>query len=115
MAKPRKKSGKTEMRFEVLNAFVDFSLRGTRPLDANVWFVLYRDVRDGVARTGQSDIARRAGCSVRTVRRAIARLVDQGLITVERQGSLRVGVSTYQVRPMSVARLDELLTRERAG
>ena len=31
-----------------------------------VWLVLYRDTKDGVAKTSQADIARRAGISVRT-------------------------------------------------
>ena len=45
--------------------------------EAAVWFILYRDTKpDGTARTGQTDLARRAGCNVRSVGRALARLIE---------------------------------------
>ncbi|WP_037248415.1 HTH domain-containing protein [Rhodopirellula baltica] len=98
----------TADRFAVLNAFVDFSLRElTRP-DLSVWMVLYRDTRNGVAKTGQTDIAKRAGISERTVRRSIKRLSDIGLLLVVHRGGIRSGPSSYRVFPMSQARFESL-------
>ena len=47
-------------RFAVLNAFVDFALKGLTRNEIAVWLVLYRDTRNGVVKTSQADIARRA-------------------------------------------------------
>lgn len=109
-AKPAKNKPKrsTVDRFAVLNAFVDFTLRDlTRP-DLAVWLVLYRDTKDGIAKTAQSDIARRTGLCDRTLRRSINRLTDRGLLSVVRRGGLRQGPSVYRVFPMSRERLDSL-------
>lgn len=86
-------------RFAVLNTFVDCSLARVLRTDAAVWLVLYRDTqRDGIARTGQADIARRAGVGTRTVIRAVRRLEAKGLLTVVRRGGLNRGPSAYRVR-----------------
>ena len=91
----------TTGRFAVLNAFLDFTLRDLDRAAAFVWLLLYRDTKpDGVARTSQADLARRAGVDVRTVRRATRTLVGRGLLTVVHRGSLRSGLSTYRVHPL---------------
>lgn len=88
-------------RFAVLNTFLDLTLRDLDRAAAAVWLLLYRDTkRHGTVRTGQADLARRAGVNVRTVKRAIARLRNQGLLTVVRRGRLRSGPSSYVVHPV---------------
>ena len=87
-------------RFNILNSFVDFSLVGLKRNELAVWLVLYRVTRDGIARTGQSDIARRIGATRRTVTRAISKLEFLKLIQVVRRGGLNQGVSTYRVLPL---------------
>jgi len=52
-----------------------------------------------VARTSQADMARRAGCDARTVRRALKTLERAGLLTVSYQGGLNRGPSVYRVHP----------------
>jgi hypothetical protein len=89
-------------RFGVLNRFVDCTMRRLSKNDLAVWMVLYRDTRDGVARTFESDIARRGGMSPRTVVRAVQRLVDAGLLEVLHRGSPRGGPSTYRVYPLPI-------------
>jgi DNA-binding MarR family transcriptional regulator len=84
----------------VLNAFVDFALGDLSRSEIAVWFVLYRDTRDGTARTSYADLARRAGCNRRNVGRAISRLERLGLLKVVHRGGLRRGVSRYRVRGM---------------
>jgi hypothetical protein len=88
-------------RFAVLNAFVDFSLAGLSRAEIAVWLVLYRDTRDGIARTSYDDLARRAGCNRRNVGRAIRRLERLGLLRIVHRGGFRRGVSRYRVRPLA--------------
>jgi DNA-binding MarR family transcriptional regulator len=106
--RPTQAKRSTADRFAVLNAFVDFTLRDLARPDLAVWFVLYRDTKDGIAKTAQNDIARRTGLCDRTVRRSIKRLTDRGLLLVVRRGGLRQGPSVYRVFPMSKERLDSL-------
>lgn len=89
-------------RFAVLNAFVDFGIcaAALTPAEALVWLILFRDTKaTGTARTGQTDIARRAGLSVRGVKKAIRALTTKGMVDVVRRGRLNAGPSTYRVSP----------------
>lgn len=88
-------------RFAVLNTFTDFTLATLTGTEVKVWLILFRDTKadSGTARTGQSDLARRAGVNVRTVRRALAVLERGGLIVVRHRGRLNAGPSVYVVRP----------------
>jgi len=92
----RKRSGG---RFTEINGFIDCTLATLTPSEAAIWLILWRDTKpNGLARTGQTDLARRAGCDTRTVRRALAGLAVVGLVKVVRQGRLGAGPSTYRVR-----------------
>lgn len=98
--KPKRRS--RSERFAALNAFVDFGIADAdlTPAEALVWFVLFRDTKGtGTARTGQTDIARRAGLSVRGVKLALRNLKAKGMVQVVRRGQLNVGPSTYRVHP----------------
>jgi len=89
-------------RFGALNRFVDLTLRRIDPTAAAVWLVLYRDTKpDGLARTGQGDIARRIGRCVRTVYAALRRLEDLELLIIVRRGRLNAGATVYRVRPLA--------------
>jgi DNA-binding transcriptional ArsR family regulator len=92
-------------RFAALNAFTDYSLAGLTAAEAKVWLILFRDTRaaTGTARTGQADLARRAGLDPRTVRRALSSLEARGLVTVVRRGRLNAGPSVYRVHPTGTA------------
>ena len=68
--------------------------------EAKVWLILFRDTKaTGTARTGQTDIARRAGLSRRGVQVAVGKLTAKGLVTIVRRGRLNSGPSTYRVCP----------------
>lgn len=102
---PRHKGGdrgksrrKAVERFAVLNAFVDFTVAELSRGEIAVWLVLYRDTRDGTARTSYDDIARRAGLNRRNVGRALRRLERMGLLQIVHRGGLLRGVSSYRVR-----------------
>ncbi|MFO0804346.1 MAG: hypothetical protein U0791_14635 [Gemmataceae bacterium] len=87
-------------RFATLNAFADFGLAGLTGAEAKVWLILFRDTKGtGTARTGQADIARRAGLKPRMVRYALASLEAKGLVHVVRRGRLNAGPSVYRVHP----------------
>ncbi len=103
-SKPKRRSGKGE-RFAVLNAFVDAALAELTGAEAKVWLILFRDTKaaTGTARTGQADIARRAGIDARTVRRVLVALEAKGMIRIIRRGRLNGGPSTYRVHPTGTA------------
>ena len=90
--------GNTGERFAVLNAFVDFALSELSRGEITVWLVLYRDTKEGTARTSYDDLARRTGLNRRNVGRAVRRLEGRGLVRVVRRGGLRQGASCYRVR-----------------
>jgi predicted transcriptional regulator len=96
--KPAGAKSKAGERFGVLNAFVDFALAGLSRAEVAVWLILFRDTRDGTARTSYDDLARRAGCNRRNVGRAVRRLERRGLLKVVHRGGLRRGASRYRVR-----------------
>jgi DNA-binding transcriptional ArsR family regulator len=98
--KEKKPAAKRRGRFAVLNTFVDSSIRELTlsPDEAMVWAVLYRDSRDGYARTAQSDIARRINVSRRTVVRVVTKLESLGLVRVVYRGGMPRRVSKYKVR-----------------
>lgn len=97
-----KRTKQTAGRFAVINAFADFTLRTLDRTGVAVWLLLWRDTKaDGLAKTSQADLARRAGISDRTARRAIDRLQRAGLLSVVHRGGLRRGVSTYRVHPLT--------------
>lgn len=98
--KARQPKGKTGERFRVLNNFVDFTLAELSRAEIAVWLILYRDTRDGTARTGMAEIARRAGCTRRNVVRAVQRLEKLGLLKVVHRGGFRRGASRYRVKSL---------------
>jgi DNA-binding MarR family transcriptional regulator len=85
-------------RWNHFNRFVDFAMRELTSAEIQVWLVLFRDCREGVAVTGQTDIARRTGLSIRSIKYAIAALKSKGYIVVTKQGRLASGPSSYKVR-----------------
>ncbi|CAN5544929.1 hypothetical protein BH11PLA2_BH11PLA2_25230 [soil metagenome] len=97
-AKPPRRNGRGE-RFTVLNAFADVALANLTGAEAKVWLILFRDTKaaTGTARTGQSDLARRAGLTVRGVQKALVKLQRRELLRITRRGRLNAGPSTYRV------------------
>jgi hypothetical protein len=98
--KPKRPKRMAADRFGVLNAFTDFTMGELSRAEIATWLILYRDTRDGKAKTSQIDIARRAGIDARSVRRAIEGLRRRGLLLIVRRGGLRQGPSTYRVHPL---------------
>lgn len=84
-------------RFEMLNSFVDCQLAECTRAELAVWLVLYRDSRKGMACTAQSWIAKRANVDVRTVRTAIGKLKQRGLVDVVKKGGPSAGLAAYRV------------------
>jgi hypothetical protein len=97
----RSVAGRRGERFAVLNAFADCALADLTGAQVKVWLILFRDTKaaTGTARTGQADIARRAGLSRRGVQVARDKLAAKGLVNVVRRGRLNAGPSTYRVHP----------------
>lgn len=93
---PKRTSG----RWETLNAFVDVTMAGLTPRQTKVWLVLFRDSREGVARTAQNYIAKRTGLRRPTVSAVIGELAALGLIRIVHAGGLNQGISEYEVRAL---------------
>ncbi len=86
-------------RFTEINGFIDYTLAHLTPSAVAVWLILWRDTKpNGLARTGQADLARRAGVTDRTVREALTELVKARLVKVVHKGRVGIGPSTYRVR-----------------
>lgn len=92
-------ASKTAVRFATANGFVDTMLRVVRPLDAAIWFTLWRHA-DGRNRVciAHSQIAEMVGVHRTTARRCVERLIDAGVVRVIRRGGLRNGSTEYQIR-----------------
>jgi Helix-turn-helix domain len=103
VASPKKRDRRSSRgRFESINAFLDVTFATLGRAELAVWLLLWRDTKpDGLARTSQDDLARRAGCNPRTVRRALVALGEKGLLTIVRQGGLPRRVSVYRVHPIA--------------
>ncbi len=88
-------------RFEMLNTFADVSLADLTGAEVKVWLILFRDTKaaTGTARTGQADIARRAGLKPRMVRYALTSLGAKGMVFIVRRGRLNAGPSVYRLHP----------------
>jgi hypothetical protein len=88
-------------RFAALNAFIDMGMANLTGAETKVWLILYRDTKaNGLARTGQTDIARRAGLKPRMVRYALKSLEAKGLLRITYRGRLSTGPSVYRVHPI---------------
>ncbi|MBI3861142.1 MAG: helix-turn-helix domain-containing protein [Planctomycetia bacterium] len=84
-------------RFFVINSFADISMKVLKRAEITVWVLLWRDTRNGVAKASQAHLAVRAGTNVRTVRRALKKLIAQGLVEVVVRGGVGRGPSSYRV------------------
>ena len=91
-------SGRKE-RWAMFNAFTDFHMARLKPAEVAVWLILFRDTKrdTGTACTGRADLARRAGCSRKSVSTATASLARKGLLTIPHRGCKGSGPSTYRV------------------
>jgi hypothetical protein len=102
---PTPKAGgrkRARCRFTEINEFIDFTMAKLTPAARSVWLILWRDTKpNGQARTGQKDLARRAGVSDRAVRDALVELTGVGVVKVVRKGRIGIGPSTYRVRGMN--------------
>lgn len=93
----RQRRGRSE-RFATLNAFVDMGMADLTGAEAKIWLILFRDTKDtGTARTGQADMARRAGICQSAAKKAIRSLLAKGFLRVVHRGRLNVGPSVYRV------------------
>jgi hypothetical protein len=84
-------------RWQTLNTVVDGTMRDLSEAELRVWLILFREVRDGLARAGMTDIARRAGMSRRGVVKAVKGLKKRGMLEVATRGTVNGSPNTYRV------------------
>ena len=99
-SKTTKRSSPKEVgnRWQMLNEFIDVTLRDLRPAEAKVWMVLFRDSRNGISKVAQTHIAERCGITRESVSRAIKELEQRELVRTVRHGGVNRGLSWYQLR-----------------
>ena len=90
-------------RWQTFNRIIDDILAPLTNAEARALMILFRDARADIARTAQSDIARRAGVSRRAIVDALQSLKQRGLIEIIRRGNLRNGVSEYRILPQKTS------------
>ena len=91
------RSTKSQERFKMLNRFIDDIMGSLSPSQVKVWLCLYRDSRDGVAKSAQAYIAKRCGLKRPTVSTTITELEQLGLVETIHQGGVNRGLSWYRV------------------
>jgi hypothetical protein len=99
-AKANKQTATKGDKWIVLNAWVDVSIRDLSRAEIVTWLILFRDEREGISKTSQTDIARRGGLSSRSVATAVSSLLKKRLIKLIRRGGLRQGPSVYKVKSL---------------
>lgn len=100
-SKTPKRTAITANRFGELNAFVDSSMAVLSRAELGTWLVLWRDTKNGTARTSMQDVARRIGASKRAVVDAVASLENRGFLTVIYRGGMRRGMNVYRVNSLA--------------
>jgi DNA-binding MarR family transcriptional regulator len=95
-------------RWLTLNTFVDSVARHLEPHEVAVWLVVFRWTQDDTAEIRLADIAGRIGKSTRTVKRAVDRLVDVGLLERLRRGTRQGGPSRYRLEPEPASAIPKL-------
>lgn len=110
--------GDSARRFVTLNTFVDQVMRYVSPVEAAVWLVLFRDCRNGQASASHRDLARRTGCSIRSINKAMGRLREASLISPVKLSACKGTPSLYAISPspeVCVPALASQLPRKQTG
>ncbi|MBI4717164.1 MAG: helix-turn-helix domain-containing protein [Planctomycetes bacterium] len=82
----------------MLNAFIDFALRELGRAELAAWLILYRHAKpDGIVTASVADLARRAGCTPRTMQTALKRLRSRQLLRRLKRGTLAGGPSIWRL------------------
>ena len=94
-------------RWMLFNRLIDVEQRRLTDSEFRVLLTLFRDTKNGIAQTAQSDLAMRTGKCRGTIVRAIKRLVEKDLIEIATQGGLfgpegKKEVSEYRVKQHAV-------------
>ncbi len=96
---PTARRAAVRRRFGLLNSFLDVSLPHLGRIDLAAWLLLYRHAKpDGTATASVADLARRAGCCDRAMRRALKRLHSLRLLDRLKRGTLAGGPSVWRLQ-----------------
>lgn len=96
-SRQRSKPKRSGQRFKILNDFVDCTMQRLTPRQTSVWLCLFRDSRNGVAKSAQVYVAQRCGLKRPTVSTTIGELEALGLVVTIHQGGVNRGLSWYRV------------------
>lgn len=97
-SRSRASKGAVKRRFALLNAFLDQAAAKLTRSELAAWLLLYRHAKaDGIASASVADLARRAGCSERTMQSALGKLQCANLVERIKRGSLAGGPSVWRL------------------
>ena len=102
----RKKNPQGAGRFADMNAFVDQTMASLTRAEIATWFALFRfnQSKSGTSRASVETIAQRAGTSKRHTMKAIASLMERGLVERVVTGGINRGSSVYRGNPLVTRR-----------
>jgi hypothetical protein len=95
--RPRRK-GDLARRFGLYNAVVDYAIRDMHRSELVVFLILWRHAKaDGTVSASIADLARRGGCSRRTIQNEIKRLITKRLLGRIKRGTLEGGPTHWRL------------------
>lgn len=95
---PKRAVSNIRRRFGLLNAIIDRAMPKMARSELAVWLLLYRHAKpDGTVSASVGDLARRTGSGDRSVRYALDRMRDAGLLRRLKRGTLAGGPSVYRL------------------
>lgn len=99
--KPRKKNPHAAGRFGDMNAFIDVTMATLTRAEVTTWFAMFRyvDSKTQTVAVSVRTIADRSGTSFQHVHKAIASLLDKGLLERLKTGGINSGASVYKLKP----------------
>jgi len=95
----KRPAGAVKRRFGLLNATIDRAMPSMTRAELAVWLLLFRHAKpDGIVSASVADLVRRTGSGERSVRYALERMRDGGLLDRVKRGTLAGGPSVYRLR-----------------
>lgn len=107
----RKANRKSPDRWATLNEFVDVIAPAITKTESLVWLLLFRHAKGGVAETSQRTIATALQIQRTSAARALAGLVDCGLVWPVYKSSSRGAPSKYGIHPQPAQCLERAWQR----
>jgi hypothetical protein len=96
---PRQAKGASLKRFETINHFVDYQMKGLHASAQIVWFILWRNTKQNqTASVSFTEMARLSGMCEKAMRNGLKQLKEKNLVEILKLGRFGKGSSVYRVK-----------------